>query len=540
MKKIRVTSILSSLLIAAFAMSSCSGPQAVEGSSEASQDDTSSSSASAESETSGTAITDEPVTLTYYVDALGNCVIQSFNDNVAYQEVEKRLNINLEFQHAAQGQMAEQLGVMIASRDLPDIVDGFFYSNGPDAAVEDGIIYELNDLVVDNAPDFLALLESDPEIMRQTITDSGMIYCFPCLQPKEEPAWRGVSIRLDILNELGLEKPATLGELEEACIAMKDYGVTYPISISIKNNTTYSGDSLFVSAFGIGANWYLDLNTREVKYGPMQDEYLEFLTLMNKWYEEGIMDPEYNTRTGDDRNTLIANGDIAVFEMGYGPTSNCQMNGEAQNPDFLLEPLSPLPLNEGETVQARNMNPINKGNETVITTNCQNPEVAARFLNYGYTEEGTMLYNYGVEGVSYTMVDGEPQWTELITNGEEGAWVNIRDKYKKHTGPYLRDWAAFPGTEQDYYNMEVWNTAGTDLMMPTKLTLTSDETERFSNLMADINTFLDESLTGFINGSKPLSEFDAFREQLTSMGIEEAQQIRRDAYERYQSRELTQ
>lgn len=60
-----------------------------------------------------------------------------------------------------------------------------------------------------------------------------------------------------------------------------------------------------------------------------------------------------------------------------------------------------------------------------------------RFLNFGYTEEGAMMYNYGVEGVSYTMVDGKPQWTEAMLDGSEGPWVTIREKYKKHTAVEL-------------------------------------------------------------------------------------------------------
>ena len=40
-------------------------------------------------------------------------------------------------------------------------------------------------------------------------------------------------------------------------------------------------------------------------------------------------------------------------------------------------------------------------------------------LDYLYSEEGIMLTNYGIEGVSYELVNGEPVYTELLTNNPE-------------------------------------------------------------------------------------------------------------------------
>lgn len=481
----------------------------------------------------------EKVTLTYFVDALGDSNVQSYNENVMYQEVEKILDVDLDFQHSTRGQFGEQLSVMIASGDLPDMVEGFSYSKGPEAAIEDGLILPLNDLVDEYAPDFKALLESDPEIRRQVVTDDGTIWAIPCLQPKKEPSWRGLSIRKDLLDKAGLEVPTTLEELEEACLKLKEMGVTYPISMGVSytaNNTPYNSDGTFVAAFGIGPVWYKDMKTGEAKFGPMQDEFKDFLTMMNRWYEEGILDPEFNSRQGDDLNTMIINGEIAVFANGYGPTKNCQQNGQSLNPEFYLEQMPNLPLKKGEVVQMKNADPINKGNDTVITTSCENPEEAMKFLNFGFTEEGSMMYNYGLEGVSYTMVDGKPQWTENMLDGSEGSWPQIREKYKKHTGPYLRDWAAFPADEFDLHCMDVWNQPGTDLILPKKMSRTAEENAIFNPLMNDINIFLDENVTNFINGNRSLDEFDDFREELKEMGIEQAQEIMMASYERYMNR----
>src|SRR5699024_5275242 len=49
-----------------------------------------------------------------------------------------------------------------------------------------------------------------------------------------------------------------------------------------------------------------------------------------------------------------------------------------------------------------------------ISANSKNKELAARFLDYSYSEEGYMLNNFGIEGESYEMKDGYPTYTDTI------------------------------------------------------------------------------------------------------------------------------
>ena len=478
----------------------------------------------------------EKVTLTYFVNSLGDSIIQSYNDSVMYQEVEKILGIDLEFMHSAKNEFSNQLSVMLASGDLPDMIEGFSYNKGPQAAIQDGLIIDMTQLAEEYAPDFMEML-SDPEVKQEVVTDEGTIWCVPCLELHRSPAWRGISVRGDLLEQAGLEKPETISEFKTMLTAFKEMGVDYPLSLWFDyNNGAFQQDGYFVAAYGIGPDWYKDLETGEVKFGPMQDEYLDFITEMHTWYEEGLIDPDFATRKGGDMDSFIVNGEVGAFWSGHGPALNYLANGQAQNPDFELVQVANPSLEKGEVAQMRNKDPINKGNQTVISVSCEHPEEAMRFLNFGYTEEGAMMYNYGVEGVSYTMVDGKPQWTEAMLDGSEGPWVTIREKYKKHTGPYDRDWEAAPLTDFEYQCMEDWSVAGTDLKMPANLSLTAEESEIFNPIMTDIYTYLTENVSAFVNGSRPLEEFDAFRQDLEEMGIQEALEIKIASYERYQNR----
>lgn len=476
----------------------------------------------------------EPITFTYYVGNLGNTVIQSFNDNLAYQEIMKRTGVNLEFLHAGLGQMNDQIGVMIASLEMPDIMElgGYRYPKGPDAMIEDGLILRLNELVEEYAPDYLAVINSNEEIRRQVVTDEGNIWAFVCIQPTDEIPWRGMSIRKDILDAHGKALPETIGELKECLLLFQEEGLEIPFFFNINGGAFDDGP--IVSAYGVGPMYYVDEGV--MKYGPMEDGYKEFLTEMHEWYELGLLDKEAPVRNGTDVDALAANGQIGVLlQAGYGPTLAVNLNGQTQNPDFQLYPIPNLPLEKGDQVQFRNYNYYNKGEPTVIPVTCSDPVEAVKFMNFGYTEEGFYLYNYGVEGVSWEMVDGKPTFTDLIVNSTEGPWTNIREKYKRHQGPYLRDEMAFPVTDFEMLCMEQWGKAG-DGMCPPPVTLSASENERYAQFYPDINTYVREMRWKFITGEESLDNYDAFRDALRDMGIEEALEIQNAALTRYYDR----
>ena len=68
---------------------------------------------------------------------------------------------------------------------------------------------------------------------------------------------------------------------------------------------------------------------------------------------------------------------------------------------------------------------------------CKNVELAARYLVYGFTEEGHNVYNFGVEGESYNWVDKDG---EKVGNKERKKFKinkNI-DTYRDENTPDLK------------------------------------------------------------------------------------------------------
>jgi putative aldouronate transport system substrate-binding protein len=258
--------------------------------------------------------------------------------------------------------------------------------------------------------------------------------------------------------------------------------------------------------------------------------------MMNRWYNEGIFDRDFFVRTGEERNAAIANGEIIAFSDGRGATWNNLNNGRAVNPDFDLVQIPGLALNRGETVQARQRNSFYKGNDTVVTTNCLHPERAVEFLNFGYTERGYLLYNYGIEGITYEFVGNEMIRTPLVLDDDVvGPWGQIQLLYRRHVPPALISWDSNPVNEYFHHINAVWSSAGIDLLMPPRVSHTEAESLFFAPTMTDIDTYLSENVVQLITGDRPLSDYDSFVNDLLNMGIERAIEIQQAATDRFEA-----
>ena len=177
-----------------------------------------------------------------------------------------------------------------------------------------------------------------------------------------------------------------------------------------------------------------------------------------------------------------------------------------------------------------------------ITTSCKNVELAARLLDYAYSEEGHMLFNFGIEGESYTMIDGYPTYTDQILNNPEGWSVAqslsayIRGNYN---GPFVQDIRYL----EQYYTLEnqretptVWGSSNAAAHKVPPITPTAEESKEFSTIMNEINTYRDEMTLKFIFGTESLDQFDQYVKTIENMGLNRALEIQNAALERYNSR----
>ena len=68
------------------------------------------------------------------------------------------------------------------------------------------------------------------------------------------------------------------------------------------------------------------------------------------------------------------------------------------------------------------------------------------------------------------------------------------------------------------------------------ITMSVDESTRYSNIMSDINTYVNEMVLKFIMGEEPMENWDAYVEKIKKMDIDKAIAIQEEALKRYNSR----
>lgn len=129
--------------------------------------------------------------LTWWVKLNANvsATYPNLGDTPWAKYVQEKTGIEIEFIHPTVGSEAEEFSIMVASGEYPDIIEYTWtaYSGGPGAAISDGVIIDLNDVVANKAPNFAKLLADHPNIDKMVKTSNGDYYCFPFLRGTESP-----------------------------------------------------------------------------------------------------------------------------------------------------------------------------------------------------------------------------------------------------------------------------------------------------------------------------------------------------------------
>ncbi len=199
-------------------------------------------------------------------------------------------------------------------------------------------------------------------------------------------------------------------------------------------------------------------------------------------------------------------------------------------------------MKEGDKINYRAFDAVASpiANSVSISTQCKNPEIAVAWLDYAFSEKGSLLYNFGLEGEGYTLQEGKPVFTDTVLNNPDISTETALFLYKMQSFPQLRYGAyANPGTLRKPAVMEqkiAWTEQCTaDLAMPP-VTLTADEAKAYSNIMSTANVYRNEMVLKFIMGAESLDKFDSYVKQMDKMGINDAIKIYQDALGRYLKR----
>lgn len=488
-------------------------------------------------------ISDEKVTLTYW-RVWSNDYTPDFNAYQVNEEMEEKTNVKIEFTTVASSIAKEKFGILLASQDLPDMIENnVAYPGGGEKAISDGVYIDMAPYVETYMPNYRALRESDETVRKMTISDTGKmwgIYPLFCDNDKTlcaEPSWIGMVIRQDWLDDLKLEQPHTIDEWHTVLTAFKEEkGAEAPLLLSKTGIMPYD---YFLSAYGVKSEFYKDGDT--VKYGPIEEGYRQYLELMAQWYAEGLVDQNFisNEITSNAPKDYIATGKSGAATYSWAGTGNyLYETGSSTDPDINWQPITGPVLKEGDTCEARNVSYIAIQTPVSVTTACEYPEIAAKWLDYQYTQDGFIANSFG-DSECYTVDDGgNYAFTDKIMNGEHGIDPqNEQFCYRRKDFPGLVSWEVYDLTNpaERLAAREVYDSDGTALVLP-KVEMTDAEGDEYNALYTDIQTYVQEKTAGYIMGSEPLDTYGDFVETVKGMNIDRCIEIQQAALDRYDAR----
>jgi putative aldouronate transport system substrate-binding protein len=482
------------------------------------------------------------VTLTYWGGLISN--LQANFTNLGDTEYAKawseRTGVKVVYLHPPTGGENEQFNLMVASGDLPDLIERNFlgYPGGPEKAISDGVILKLNDVLAKSGPNLSEWLKAHPAYDRMVKTDSGNYYNFPFMRGDERLClWQGIQIRKDWLDELNLAVPQTYDEWRTVLTAFKEKkGSPAPLTIPWSNTS-------FAYGYGIDRGFHGGADGK-VKYGGIDPAFREYLVMMAQWYREGLLEPDIATVTGQQIQAKIIGGISGAYHGSLsGNMGTWTPAGRAANPKFeLLAVKGPTKTKGQEPVMLNIDNPYYGDYSVSISGASKNVELAARALDYNYSQEGYLYNNFGTPGVSYNVINGYPTYTDLVLKNPNG-WplsqnmsAYVRSSYG---GPFVQAIEVF---EQSMILPEQKAGPGNWMIKdPFKhrlppITPSPDESREFAQIMSEVNTYADEMVVKFILGTEPLSNWDTYVNTIKQMGIDRAVAIQNAALVRYNAR----
>jgi putative aldouronate transport system substrate-binding protein len=473
--------------------------------------------------------------------------MNSPNDSFAYKEAEKRTNVHIEWDQPASGSENEQFNLIVTSGDLPDSFMSGYYIGGLDKYINEEVIIDLMPYLEDYGKNFLAIANITEDTWKRNVTDMGRMPGFYNLSKEIEPTWMGPQVREDWLKEMGLQSPVTYDDWYEMLTRARDEkGVPKGYGLASADGL----DDALLAGFNMINGFYA--KDGQVKFGPYEPELLDYLTMLNEWYDEGLIDPDFGTYAGwaytSEAPTKMLNNEYMAFR-GFWTTIDLHgYQAAEENPNFQLVAV-PAPMHAAGDTRKLTMYSIPDSrvgtNVNTITVSCGNVPVLVSWYDYFYSDEGEILADYGVEDLSFKFGDdGKPAFTEIVTNNPDGLSQNdalfLYTIGSFHSRQY--DWARQITPTMSTYGRTagaIWDSnwdqnAGYQSMLG--VTLNDDEAAEYSRLFTDIQTYVTEAAVQFINGSRPLSEFDSYLERLKSMEIERCIELYQVAYGRYMNR----
>lgn len=467
-------------------------------------------------------------------------------------EILKRTNIKLKFETVPTSNYNDKKKTLLATNNLPDIIqiDMSDVNNFASVGVFLPVLSYVNE---GKMPNFKKFWDQYPDLVK--LTANGELYGFPAIGRNELANGFGPVIRADLLEKHNLAVPKTYDELLDVLKKLKElYPDSIPWSVRAGSGPVHQLFKTMTYTLGSGiGNTYngvyfdKDVDGGRYVYGPGTPEFKEVLRFFNKAYAAGVLDRDYAVSTSQQWTEKLTSGKAFFFFDNSGFALDYTRQLQRAVPEGRFE-LIPIPTNGKGTARAEYYATTISDKMFAISAKAKNPEELIKLIDWMYTEEASNLMNYGVEGVHHTVgADGKPQFKpEFVSPFKDGQptpfyalysalgsgklsftpWFANMDpqiQIEKLTGNWTAEHEKYwkTSTEDKAYHEPYLNPP-----------FTTEESAKIKDIVAPLQTMLEQEYDKFIMGVKPIDEYDQVMKKANEMGGKELERIYNDAMKR--------
>ena len=510
-------------------------------------------------------------TMTLSVFAPGNGE-SSWEDNDQTAIVEEKTGVHIDWQIAASSDnVRDKISTMFAGGTMTDIIlTGVGTANRYDKASEamfgaQGLIIPLEEYIDTISVGYKAAMEELDGMREYITTPDGHIYSLPNVDGSLHVQYNmKLWINTTWLDNLGLDLPTTTDEFYEVMKAFKeqDANGNGDPNDEIPLSTVASGSGTQIDGF-LMAPFQLTPETNKlyvdngvVTYAPVQDGYREGLTWLAQMYSEGLINPESFTWDKDSQVNLNEAGDVAVIGafLAQRPGYACDLSTEPFSEKWeQYQSLAPLTGPDGQCIAAWNPYVQYQTGMTFISSNCENPELAFRLIDWLATDEGSMLSAIGVEGEDWRAAEEG----ELDMDGNQAVYTTLDNPNAgdNHTWGQLMGLVRTPEfvtsvtTNQDPYADDVVPLTGRQIVMYRAskvheevrqdlstvlpdLYMSEENAAQMSLVKSTLQPSQNEWLAQFVTGAKSVeTDWEEYLTAMENQGLSEYLQLLQDAYD---------
>ena len=165
----------------------------------------------------------------------------------------------------------------------------------------------------------------------------------------------------------------------------------------------------------------------------------------------------------------------------------------------------------------------------------EHPEETMKLFNFYFTEQGQQIANFGVEGLTYDLVDGKPVFKDSVLNGEGSVvaqmWeigaqipIGFPQDYE-----YERQWT----NELAMKGIEMYTESGIVVDQFPGIAMNAEEKAIYDKSWPNILSFMQESYEKWILGAADVeAEWGEYQAQLERLGYPDVIAALQTAYER--------